>query len=272
MTKKERLDTILVQKGIYSSKEKAQAAVMAGLVFVEGRRAEKPGEKMNEDIAIETKGEAIPYVSRGGLKLEKALHTFHLSMEKKVCLDVGASTGGFTDCLLKHGAKKVYAVDVGYGQLDWGLRNDSRVVVMERVNVRYIQPADFEDKLDLAVIDVSFISLKKVLEPVFSVLDSAAEAIALIKPQFEVGKKLVGKKGVVKDPEIHRACLEDLAIFFTSIGLVMKNITFSPITGPQGNIEYLAHLVRADTPPWISLDESGSKIQEVVMKAHGTLK
>jgi 23S rRNA (cytidine1920-2'-O)/16S rRNA (cytidine1409-2'-O)-methyltransferase len=267
---KERLDTILFERNLYPSREKARAAVMAGLVRVNGQRADKPGQKYDPDIQIEAKGDAIPYVSRGGLKLEKALQYFSIQVEGRICMDVGASTGGFTDCLLQHGAKKVYAVDVGYGQLDWKLRSDPRVVVHERTNIRHMSPDSVEDRIDLAVIDVSFISLTKVLPAVKNMLIPNGEIVCLIKPQFEAGREAVGKKGVVKDPTTHIKCLQALFEFFSEISLNVQGLTYSPVTGPEGNIEFLVHL-SADNGG-ILLADAMNRIHSVVAEAHRTLK
>ena len=270
MKTKERLDTILAERNLYPSREKARAAVMAGLVMVSGQRADKPGQKYVPDIQIETKGDAIPYVSRGGLKLERALQYFSIQVEGRICMDVGASTGGFTDCLLQNGAKKVYAIDVGYGQLDWKLRSDPRVVVHERTNIRHMSPDSVEDPIELAVIDVSFISLTKVLPAVKDMLIPKGEIICLIKPQFEVGKEAVGKKGVVRDPATHIKCLHALFEFFSDISLHLQGLTYSPVTGPEGNIEFLAHL--SEGTEGILLADAIDQIHSVVAQAHRTLK
>ena len=271
MKGKERLDTMLVERNLFTSREKAQAAIMAGLVMVNGVRADKAGQKFAKDVQIEKIGEAIPYVSRGGLKLERALAHFNIDPEEKTCMDVGASTGGFTDCLLQHGAKKVYAVDVGYGQLDWKLRNDSRVVVMERTNIRYLQPDSVEDPIELAVVDVSFISLKKVLPVVAKLLLPEGELVCLIKPQFEVGRELVGKKGVVKDPKIHADTLISLADFFSNQSIAFLGLTYSPITGPEGNIEFLVYL-RSSEDMGMSPQEATDLINHAVNEGHLKLR
>ena len=267
MKEKDRLDTILVRQGYYPSKEKAQAAIMAGLVRVNGEKAEKAGQRFNSDLTIDIAGNLSPFVSRGGLKLAKALTSFQINVKDKVCIDVGASTGGFTDCLLQNGARKVYAVDVGYGQLAWELRNDQRVIVMERTNIRFAQREWFSEQLQFAAIDVSFISLRIVIPPVMGVLLPGSELVCLIKPQFEVGKDLIGKKGVVKDPETHIKCLVELYSFFSSNNILLKNLTYSPVKGPQGNIEFLAHLVGTDT----GIDPDPERltfIHQVVSEAH----
>lgn len=240
--KKERLDVLVTVHGLCQSRERAKAEIMSGNVFVNGQRADKPGMTYPEDAEIELRGSSIGFVSRGGLKLEKAMSHFGVSAEGRICLDCGASTGGFTDCLLKGGAAKVYAIDVGYGQLAWSLRTDPRVVNMERTNVRYLQPGDIEDTASLAVIDVSFISLRQVLPAVSSLLSDDGEIICLIKPQFEAGKDKVGKKGVVREPEVHRQVLDDFIVAVRGLSLALTGLTWSPIRGPEGNIEYLAHL------------------------------
>lgn len=240
---KERLDVLLVTRGYFESREKARKNIMAGLVFIDGERIDKAGETVRINAEIEVKGDAIPYVSRGGLKLEKAMKEFSLHLDNKVCMDVGASTGGFTDCMLQNGASKVFAVDVGYGQFAWQLRNDPRVVCMERTNIRYVKPEDIGQMLDFASIDVSFISLKLVLPVVKSLLKENGEIVALIKPQFEAGREKVGKKGVVRDRGVHLEVIKSIASFATANGLCVKGLTFSPIKGPEGNIEYLIYLI-----------------------------
>ncbi|NLJ69605.1 MAG: TlyA family RNA methyltransferase [Firmicutes bacterium] len=238
---KERLDVLLVKRGLAESREKAKGAIMAGTVFVDGRRIDKPGTGVGTDAEIEIKGESLPFVSRGGLKLAKALAVFPVKVEGKIAVDIGASTGGFTDCLLQNGAAKVYAVDVGYGQLAWSLRQDSRVVVMERTNIRYVTRDQLAEPADLAVIDVSFISLTKVLQAASDLLIPQGEIIALIKPQFEAGRELVGKKGVVRDARVQADVIAKVLDFAQSIGLGILGMTYSPITGPEGNIEFLAY-------------------------------
>ncbi len=236
-----RLDQLLVMSSLAESREKAKAAIMAGIVYVNGQKATKAGMQVDQDAEIEVRGKALPYVSRGGLKLEKALEVFGVDPSGWVAVDVGASTGGFTDCLLQNGARRVYAVDVGYGQLDWKLRGDPRVVVMERTNIRHVDPASFPEKADLAVIDVSFISLVKIFGVVLSLLKDDGQVIALIKPQFEAGKEHVGKRGVVRDPAVHRQVLLNLSAELQECGAGLIALDFSPVTGPEGNIEYLAH-------------------------------
>lgn len=239
--KKERLDTLLVEKGILSSREKAKASIMAGEIFVNDQRVDKAGEKVSVDSKIEFKGKTLKYVSRGGLKLEKAMKSFPIVLNDKICMDIGASTGGFTDCMLQNGAKKVYAVDVGYGQFAWKLRTDERVVCMERTNIRYVTEEDISDKLDFASIDVSFISLKKIMPAVVNLLKDNGEVVALIKPQFEAGREKVGKKGVVRDIEVHKEVVYDIVDYLLSINLNVLGLSYSPIKGPEGNIEYLIY-------------------------------
>ncbi|MCR6515856.1 TlyA family RNA methyltransferase [Clostridium sp. LY3-2] len=239
--KKERLDILLVDKGIIESREKAKTSIMAGLVFIDGQRVDKPGAKVNVDSEIEFKGKKLKYVSRGGLKLEKALKEFPLTLEGKVCMDIGASTGGFTDCMLQNGAKKVFSVDVGYGQFAWKLRTDERVVCMERTNIRYVTPEDIGEKIDFASIDVSFISLKTIMPATINLLSDVGEVVALIKPQFEAGKGKVGKKGVVRELSIHKEVVYGIVDFLLENNLNIINLSFSPIKGPEGNIEYLVY-------------------------------
>lgn len=240
--KKVRLDQLVFDLGLTESRERAKTTVMSGLVFVDGKRIDKPGTQVSPDSKIEVKGSAIPYVSRGGLKLEKALKVFHIDPTGMHCIDCGASTGGFTDVLLKNGAEKVFAVDVGYGQLAWSLRQDERVVNMERTNIRHISPDQIPEALDLAVADLSFISLKLVLPAISSVLKDKAELVCLIKPQFEAGKDEVGKKGVVRDVSVHLAVIESILDFVPTIGLTVLGLDYSPIKGPEGNIEYLCYM------------------------------
>ncbi|MDI6705385.1 MAG: TlyA family RNA methyltransferase [Bacillota bacterium] len=238
---RERLDTLLVDLGLFQSRERAKRAIMAGIVFVDGLRIDKAGTKVEIGSEITVKEDPIPYVGRGGVKLEKALKHFGVNVRGKKALDIGASTGGFTDCLLQNGAERVYAIDVGYGQLDWKLRQDPRVVVMERTNIRYVKPEDIGETCDIAVIDVAFISLKLVLPVVKSLLHEDCEVIALIKPQFEAGRDKVGKKGIVKDPHVHLEVVESIAGFMQDLGLRVMGLTYSPITGSDGNIEYLIY-------------------------------
>jgi 23S rRNA (cytidine1920-2'-O)/16S rRNA (cytidine1409-2'-O)-methyltransferase len=241
---KERLDVILVGRGLAPSREKAKALIMAGDVFVNGQREDKPGTTFEESKikTLEVKGDTLPYVSRGGLKLEKAVKNFGFSLDGKVCMDIGASTGGFTDCMLQNGAKKVYSVDVGHGQLDWKLRSDERVVCMEKTNFRYMVRDDIDDDLDFASCDVSFISLTKILLPARRLLKDGAEMVCLIKPQFEAGKDKVGKKGVVRDSQVHSEVVHRIFDFMGVAGFEVLHLDFSPIKGPEGNIEYLIHI------------------------------
>ncbi len=242
MKHKERLDVLLVSLGLAESRAKAQATIMAGEVYVNGQKADKSGIEVDITSNIEVRGSACPYVSRGGLKLEKALKNFGVDPTGYVCSDSGASTGGFTDCLLQQGASKVFAIDVGYGQLAWKIRNDPRVVVMERTNIRYVTPEDLGEPLDLSVIDVSFISLGLVLPVVKTLLKTTGQVLCLIKPQFEAGKDKVGKKGVVRDPAVHEEVLQNFISLAKSLDFTIRNLTFSPVKGPEGNIEFLAHL------------------------------
>ncbi len=241
---KVRLDRLLAERGISESREKAQALIFAGQVLVQGQKIDKAGSLVPQDADIRILGEVLPYVSRGGLKLEKALQEFRVSVIGKVALDIGASTGGFTDCLLQHGCAKVYAVDVGYGQMAWKLRQDPRVVVIERTNIREMAPSAIPEPADIAVIDVSFISLEKVVPAVLKFLKPDSEIIALIKPQFEVGKESVGKGGIVRDEAARNAAVERVAGFVRGLGLDVKGVIPSPITGQDGNVEYLIHAVR----------------------------
>ena len=239
---KERLDVLLVNKGLAPSREKAKTLIMEGKVFVNNEREDKAGTQISEDAVIEIKGETLKYVSRGGLKLEKAMEQFGLSLDGLVCMDIGASTGGFTDCMLQNGAAKVFAIDVGYGQFAWKLRTDERVVCMEKTNIRYVTPEDLGEPIDFASCDVSFISLTKVLEPVKALMSEDGRLAVLIKPQFEAGREKVGKKGVVRDPAVHQEVIENVLGFVKSVGYYVYNLEFSPIKGPEGNIEYLAYI------------------------------
>lgn len=242
MSNKTRLDILLVDKGYFDSRQKAQATIMSGLVFINGQRSDKSGTPVPSDAQIEVRGNPIPYVSRGGLKLEKALKTFGISVEGTVAMDAGASTGGFTDCMLQNGAKKVYAADVGYGQLAWALRNDERVVCMERTNVRYLTREQIPEELDFATVDVSFISLRLILPALHDLLREGGHIVCLVKPQFEAGREKVGKKGVVRDPAVHLEVLRDFMSNADASGFSVLAATFSPIRGPEGNIEYLGYL------------------------------
>ena len=265
---KERLDVLLVQKSIFQSRERAKASIMAGQIFIDGHRVDKCGEKVHLDCNIECRGESLPYVSRGGLKLEKALKKFNVKLDGKVCFDIGASTGGFTDCMLQSGAAKVFAVDVGYGQFAWKLRIDPRVVCLERTNVRYITQEQIGELGSFASIDVSFISLKKVIIPVMLLLEDSGAIVALIKPQFEAGREKVGKKGVVKEPSTHKEVIHDIINFIEEKKFKVISIDYSPIRGPEGNIEYLVYFTKDKN--YIENFELGF-IDTIVGEAHGSL-
>ena len=267
---KERLDVLLVKRNLAESREKAKAVIMAGNVFVEGQREDKAGTTFPDTVQIEVRGHVLPYVSRGGLKLEKAIANFDVSVDGKVCTDVGSSTGGFTDCMLQNGAVKVYSIDVGYGQLDWKLRNDPRVVCMEKTNIRYVVPEDLQEPADFSSIDVSFISLTKVLLPVRNLLTENGEIVCLIKPQFEAGREKVGKKGVVRDPAVHLEVIEKVIAYAQSIALEPRHLSFSPIKGPEGNIEYLLHLKKQ---PEGTITGSSPEVEpeNIVRQAHDQL-
>ena len=247
--KKVRLDQLVYEQGLTESRERAKTTIMSGLVFVDGQRVDKPGTAVSPDAKIEVRGDALPFVSRGGFKLDKALRVFPNDPDGMVCIDCGASTGGFTDVLLQHGAKRVYAVDVGYGQLAWKLRNDPRVVNLERTNLRYITAEQIPELIDLAVMDVSFISIKLILPSVKALLKENADLVCLIKPQFEAGREDVGKKGVVRDSEVHARVIRDILSFVPQIGLSAVGLDYSPIRGPEGNIEYICHLKNRLSPP-----------------------
>lgn len=267
MKNKERLDVLLTTKGIYETREQAKRAIMAGIIKVNNEIIDKPGTYVPLDSEIAVKGEVHPYVSRGGLKLAQAIEEFNLDMNNKVVLDIGASTGGFTDCSLQHGAKEVYAIDVGYGQLAWSLRQDNRVHVMERTNFRYLKKEDLKfAPPNFATIDVSFISLKIILANLINLLDDNNEIVCLVKPQFEAGKELVGKKGIVKDPEIHKQVLRDVAHYVVDLGLDVCGISYSPIKGGEGNIEFLLYLRKQTFAN--SIDSIDQQIINVVQKAH----
>ena len=248
MKVKKRLDVLLTEQGYADTRSKAQAIIMSGQVYVNGQKADKPGVSYEETVELEVRGAVCPYVSRGGLKLEKALRDFGVKPEGYVCSDSGASTGGFTDCLLQQGARKVFAIDVGYGQLDWKIRSDPRVVVMERTNIRYVTPDQLGEPLDLSVIDVSFISLKIVLPAIKELLKEDGQVLCLIKPQFEAGKEKVGKKGVVRDKETHKEVLDNFVALAAELNFTILGLTFSPVKGPEGNIEFLGHLTLKDVP------------------------
>ena len=266
---KERLDVILVNRGLAPSREKAKALIMAGSVYVKGQREDKAGTLVNTEDAIEVKGKKLKYVSRGGLKLEKAVEVWKPDIEGKICMDVGASTGGFTDCMLQNGAKKVYAIDVGTNQLAYSLRQDERVVCMEKTNIRYVTEDDISEKADFVTIDVAFISLKKVLEPVYKLMHEDSTIVCLIKPQFEAGREKVGKKGVVRDPAVQKEVIEMVISYAKSISFGVRHLEFSPIKGPEGNIEYLVHLVRL--PDGVTEEETNVDVDAVVKSAHDTL-
>ncbi len=243
---KKRLDVLLVEKGLAPSREKAKAIIMSGIVFVDNVREDKAGTNIDVDANVEVRGKTLKYVSRGGLKLEKAMDKFDIKLDDMVCMDVGASTGGFTDCMLMNNAAKVYAVDVGYGQLAWKLRTDERVVCMDKTNIRYVTREDIDDDLDFASIDVAFISLTKVLEPVYNLLKEDGEVVCLIKPQFEAGREKVGKKGVVRDESVHREVIHKVIDYAKSIGFKILDLDYSPVKGPEGNIEYLLYIRKSD--------------------------
>lgn len=267
-SKKERLDILLVEKGICESREKAKTNIMAGLIFVDGQRVDKAGEKVKVDADIVFKGEKLKYVSRGGLKLEKAMNTFGIDLTDKVCMDIGASTGGFTDCMLQNNASKVFAVDVGYGQFAWKLRTDERVVCMEKTNIRYVTPEDIGIALDFASIDVSFISLRTIMPAVKALLGDKGEVVALIKPQFEAGRDKVGKKGVVRDKEVHLEVINTIVNFLMENELNVLGLSYSPIKGPEGNREYLVYFTK-------DKEKEGnfelSQIEDVVNESHSQL-
>lgn len=268
--KKERLDVLLVKRGFAESREKAKAIIMTGNVFVKEQREDKAGSTFDENVEIEVKGTPMKYVSRGGYKLEKAMELWQVPLADRVCMDVGSSTGGFTDCMLQNGGVKVYSIDVGYGQLDWKLRNDPRVVCMEKTNIRYVVPEDIQEKPAFSSIDVSFISLTKVLGPVRNLLTEDGEIVCLIKPQFEAGREKVGKKGVVRDPAVHEEVIEKVRDFAMSISLEPCHLSFSPIKGPEGNIEYLLHLKKKPEGTEVP-DSLTVKVEDVVAQAHGAL-
>ena len=246
MSKKIRLDVLVTERGLCESRQKAQATIMAGLVFVDGQRSDKPGTPVAEDASVEVRGHALRYVSRGGLKLEKAMQTFPITLEGKVCADIGASTGGFTDCMLQNGAKFVYSIDVGTNQLAWKLRQDERVRSMEKTNIRYVTAEDVGELVDFVSIDVAFISLTKVLEPIWHLMKNEARMVCLIKPQFEAGREKVGKKGVVRDLAVHKEVIEQVITYAKSLGFLIKGLDFSPIRGPEGNIEYLLYIQKME--------------------------
>lgn len=266
---KKRLDVLMVERNLAASREKAKAGIMSGWVYVNGQKEDKAGTMLKEDVSIEVRGNTLPYVSRGGLKLAKAVKEFGISLEGKVCMDVGASTGGFTDCMLQNGAVKVYSIDVGYGQLDWKLRSDPRVKCMEKTNIRYVLPEHIQEPADFASIDVSFISLTKVLLPVRDLLTPQGEIVCLIKPQFEAGREKVGKKGVVRDGAVHLEVIWKVLDYGKTIGLHPCRLSFSPIKGPEGNIEYLLLLKKGEEDGSELITESVAA--DVVRDAHSAL-
>ncbi len=270
LNSKERLDLLIVERGLTESRQKAKAYIMAGSVFVNGVREDKAGLKVKRSSIIEVR-EKMKYVSRGGLKLEKAMKEFNIDLNGKVCIDIGASTGGFTDCMLQNGAVKVYSVDVGYGQFAWKLRNDARVVCMENTNIRYLTPDKLDDKIDFCSIDVSFISLTKVLEPVLELLNDKAEIVALIKPQFEAGREQVEKHGVVRNPKVHESVINMIWDYVHELGLSINDLSFSPIKGPAGNIEYLIYLSKGDNSQAIDIDKKEDIVKNIVKASHENL-
>ncbi len=269
MSNKERLDVLLVERNFFESRERAKRIIMTGKILVDDKKIDKAGTLVNRDCKIRLLGEDMPFVSRGGLKLNKAIYIFKIELNDKIAADIGASTGGFTDCMLQHGAIKVYAIDVGYGQLAWKLRQDSRVINMERTNIRNVTHDMIDDDLNFASIDVAFISLEKVLPIVFDLLIDGGEVVALIKPQFEAGRENVGKKGVVRDKKIHIDVIEKIFEIAKNIGFTVNNLTFSPVKGPEGNIEYLTYLTKSKNAT--TDDFNGMMINEVVSKAHEEL-
>lgn len=271
---KERLDVLLVQRGMAPSREKAKAMIMEGNVYVNDQKEDKAGASFDTEVPIEVRGNTLAYVSRGGLKLEKAMKHFDLTLDGAVCMDIGASTGGFTDCMLQNGAAKVFAVDVGYGQFAWKLRQDPRVVCMEKTNFRYLTPEDIPDRPDFASVDVSFISLDKILTPAYALLKEDGEMVCLIKPQFEAGREKVGKKGVVRDPKIHHEVVCRIITHAVSVSFAVLDLSYSPIRGPEGNIEYLLHLKKQSgkEDPEEVLNSLKQKIQDVIDEAHRQLE
>lgn len=263
---KKRLDVLLVEQGLFESRQKAQATIMSGLVYVNGRKVDKAGSPTEEDASIEVRGKSLKYVSRGGLKLEKAMVSFPITLTDRVAADIGASTGGFTDCMLQNGARKVYAVDVGYGQLAWSLRSDCRVICLERTNARYLTAEQIPEPLDFASVDVSFISLKLILPALRPLMAEGGQAVCLVKPQFEAGKEKVGKKGVVRDPAVHQEVLEHFLEHAAQADFHVAGLTYSPIRGPEGNIEYLGYLTTFPAPDW-EMDLEG-----LVAASHGTME
>ena len=270
---KTRLDVLLVNRNLAPSREKAKAYIMSGIVYVNGQKEDKAGDLFDEETSqIEVRGDTLKYVSRGGLKLEKAVDVFGIDLSENICLDIGASTGGFTDVMLQNGAKKVYSVDVGHGQLAWSLRNDERVVCMEKTNFRYMTPADFSDRIDFASCDVSFISLKKILPPAKEIIKTGGEMVCLIKPQFETTKEKVGKKGVVRDPKVHEEVVLEILQFAVETGFEILGLDFSPIRGPEGNIEYLLYMRNSKHEGAERADTLVSQARAVVNKSHEKLE
>ena len=265
---KKRLDILVTERGLAESREKAKTLIMAGQVYVDGQKADKPGDTFSEDAAVEVRGKGLPYVSRGGLKLEKAMREFGLQLQGRTCMDIGASTGGFTDCMLQNGAQRVYSVDVGYGQLAWSLRTDPRVVNLERTNARYLTREQVPEEIDFFSVDVSFISLTLILPAVRPLLAEHGQAVCLIKPQFEAGREKVGKKGVVRDKAVHEEVIEKICSFALENGFSVLGLTFSPVKGPEGNIEYLIYLERSEAP---SQGEQVPSAQQVVEESHRAL-
>ena len=268
---KERLDVLLVKKGFYPSREKAKSAIMAGLVFVDGQISDKAGMSINIDCDIKVKQDLYPYVSRGGLKLEKAIDLFSIDLKDKVCMDVGASTGGFTDCMLMNGAAKVYAVDVGYGQLAWKLRSDSRVINIEKCNFRYFDQSQVDEEIDFMSMDVSFISLKLIFPMATKLLKDGGSILCLVKPQFEAGRQQVGKNGIVRDINVHVEVIEKVISYARENELIAKNLTFSPITGAKGNIEYLLYLNKQKNIGYNMSYKDSFDVAEVVQTSHAEL-
>ena len=280
---KKRLDVLLTERGLAPSREKAKAIIMAGIVYVNNQKEDKAGATFPEEAVVDVRGQGLRYVSRGGLKLEKAMQCFPIDLKGRVCMDIGASTGGFTDCMLQNGASKVYAIDVGYGQLDWKLREDPRVVCMEKTNFRYVTPGDLDPEAmpDFASVDVSFISLSKILPPAAAILPEGGEMVCLIKPQFEAGREKVGKKGVVRDPAVHEQVIESCLEIAVRAGFSVEGLSWSPIRGPEGNIEYLMYLRRLAQAGEQTGEQAGEQagsalpspeeIREIVRKSHETL-
>ena len=265
---KKRLDILVTERGLAESREKAKTLIMAGQVYVDGQKADKPGDTFSEDAAVEVRGKGLPYVSRGGLKLEKAMREFGLQLQGRTCMDIGASTGGFTDCMLQNGAQRVYSVDVGYGQLAWSLRTDPRVVNLERTNARYLTREQVPEEIGFFSVDVSFISLTLILPAVRPLLAEHGQAVCLSKPQFEAGREKVGKKGVVRDKAVHEEVIEKIRSFALENGFSVLGLTFSPVKGPEGNIEYLIYLERSEAP---SQGEQVLSAQQVVEESHRAL-